>query len=250
MNQPSQQMTRWLQARPAEAHHQTRLFCFPYAGGGASMYREWPDLFDRSVHVCPVQLPGRENRMSEPPYSRVRPIVKILAEQLEPYFDLPFVFFGYSMGALLAYETARALHATDRPLPKHLVLAAHRAPQLPMRREAIYHLDDEGFRQGLRKLEGTPEEVLENEELMELMLPRLRADFTLYETYEHSPSEPLPIAMTILGGTRDHDIPESDLTPWETLSEKQTSVRLIEGNHFFIHTARDEVIGSVKQSIS
>ncbi|MBZ0258351.1 hypothetical protein K8I31_19950, partial [bacterium] len=226
-----------------------RLFCFPYAGGGASMYRTWADQLPGGVHVCPVQLPGRENRLSEPPYSQVAPLVRIISEQLSPCMDLPFAFFGYSMGALIAYELTRELRRSNQALPTRLFLAAHRAPQLPMRRKAIYHLDDEGFKQGLRHLEGTPEAVLENEELMDIMLPRLRADFTLYETYSYSEEAALGLPFSIFGGTNDKDIPKENLSPWAELTSAQTNIRMIEGNHFFINTAEKELLNFVVEDM-
>ncbi|MDP8242514.1 MAG: alpha/beta fold hydrolase [Candidatus Hinthialibacter antarcticus] len=237
--------SRWVQPAPVNSKQTLRLFCFPFAGGGASVYRTWAEQLPDSVHVCPVQLPGRENRLSEPPYSQVAPLARILSEQLAPLMDMPFAFFGYSMGALIAYELTRELRRSNRATPVRLFLAAHRAPQLPMRREAIYHLDDEGFKQGLRHLEGTPEEVLANDELMDIMLPRLRADFTLYETYTHQAEAPLDMPLSVFGGTQDKDIPKENLAAWSELSNESTNLRMIEGNHFFINTAEKNILDFV-----
>lgn len=240
---------RWVHPAPVNSNQTVRLFCFPYAGGGASIYRNWAQQLPESVHVCPVQLPGRENRLSEPPYSQVAPLVRILAEQMKPFFDLPFVFFGYSMGALIAYELTRELRRSNGALPARLFLAAHRAPHRPMRREAIYHLDDEGFKQGLRHLDGTPDEVLANDELMDIMLPRLRADFTLYETYLHEPEGPLSVPFSVFGGTQDKDIRQEDLDGWGELSDAPLNLRMIDGNHFFIHTAEAAVLNHLVDDI-
>lgn len=241
--------SRWVQPAPASSSQTMRLFCFPFAGGGASIYRAWAEKLPRSVQVCPVQLPGRENRLSEPPYSQAAPLVRIVSEQLSPYMGPPFAFFGYSMGALIAYELTRELRRSNQAMPTRLFLAAHRAPQLPMRREAIYHLDDDGFKQGLRHLEGTPEAVLANDELMDIMLPRLRADFTLYETYSYSEEAALDIPFSIFGGTNDKDIPRENLDPWAKLTSAQTNIRMIEGNHFFINTAEKEVLDFVAEDL-
>ena len=131
----------------------------------------------------------------------------------------------------------------------HLFMAAHRAPQLPMRREAIYHLDDEGFKQGLRHLEGTPEAVLSNEELMDIMLPRLRADFTLYETYSYTEEAPLDMPFSIFGGTNDKDIPKENLDPWSKLTNGHTTLRMMDGNHFFINTKEKELLDCVVEDL-
>jgi surfactin synthase thioesterase subunit len=249
MNQMNHQ-SRWLQPAASSPSQTMRLFCFPFAGGGASIYRNWAEQLPDSIHVCPVQLPGRENRLSEPPYSQVLPLVKILSEQLSPLMDLPFAFFGYSMGALIAYELTCELRRSNRTLPTRLLVAAHRAPQLPMRREAIYHLDDEGFKQGLRHLEGTPEEVLANDELMDIMLPRLRADFTLYETYTYQNEPLLDLPFSIFGGTQDKDIPQDDLDAWKELSSSEVNLRMIEGNHFFINTAEAELLRAITEDLN
>src|SRR5512132_3878400 len=152
------------------------LVCLPYAGGGASAYRLWRRLQPASIEVCPVQLPGREGRIRETPYRRVEPLAETLAGLLAPCAGRPFAIFGHSMGALIGFVLARRLRAMGLPGPAHLFVSAARPPGEMRRGEPVHTLSDESFVHALRALRGTPEQVLEHRELMELLLPTLKAD--------------------------------------------------------------------------
>src|SRR5438552_7109196 len=118
----------WLACLKPRPHAAVRLFCFPYAGGGASAFRCWPDALPASIEVCPVQLPGRETRFREPPYTRLAPLAEALGHALRPFLDRPFAFFGHSMGALVAFELTRWLRRAGGPQPAHLFVSACAAP--------------------------------------------------------------------------------------------------------------------------
>jgi surfactin synthase thioesterase subunit len=189
------------------------------------------------IEVCPVQLPGRENRLSEPPLTSAVEAARLAVEALAPYFDLPFAFFGHSLGALVAYESAQALRRAGGPQPRHLIVSAHRAPQLPMRHEPTWQLPEEEFRVRLEELNGTPKEVFQHEELLALILPLLRADFRLAETYTHPAGyEPLDCPVAVFGGRQDTDVNEDDLTPWGEVTRGGCVLKMMDGDHFFIHT--------------
>src|SRR5690349_11863534 len=128
-----------------KAHPQRRLFCFPYAGGGASIYRQWASLLPADIEVCALQLPGRENRILEPLFTQLEPLVRTLADVLQPYLDVPFSFFGHSMGALISFELARYLRRHHLPQPRRLLLSAHRAPQLPYRGPRLHTMPHDEF---------------------------------------------------------------------------------------------------------
>ena len=166
-----------------------RLFCFPYAGGGASIYRQWASKLPVWIEVCAFQLPGREIRMREPGHTDLRSAVEEVADTIHSLLDKPFYLFGHSMGSAISFELARLLRRSGLPQPRHLFVSARRAPQLPQPKEDIHVLPEREFLASIKKLGGTPEEVLKNEELMELFLPTLRADFTLLETYKYVPAD-------------------------------------------------------------
>lgn len=221
-----------------------RLFCFSYAGGGASVFRSWSDHLPESVEVCSIQLPGRESRVGEPSYRRLRPLVRELHAVIMPLLDRPFALFGHSMGALVAFELARQLRRMGSPQPERLLLAAFRAPQLPNPNIRIYHLPDEVLKTVLAK-EGTPQDVLDNDELMRELLPTLRADFELCDTYEYTAEAPLPVPMSIFGGLNDVRVGRADLEQWKVQADNEFSLSMLPGSHFFIHGSQDLLLAQL-----
>lgn len=224
----------YLTPRPAA---RVRLYCFPFAGGGASTYRRWGAELPPEIEVRPVQPPGREGRIGEPAFRSVEPLVEALAGTLPGDLGegVPFAFFGHSMGALIAYELARLLRRRGRPQPARLLVSAHRAPQQPPREDPIHDLPEEEFRRRLRQLNGTPEEVLDHPELMELLGPLLRADFALNETYVEPPGEPLACPITAFGGDADPDVTVDDLRLWAERTTGPFQLHVYHGDHFFLH---------------
>jgi medium-chain acyl-[acyl-carrier-protein] hydrolase len=225
-----------------------RLFCFSYAGGGSAVFRSWNDHLPELVEVCAVQLPGRESRAAEHPYRRLSPLVDDLFKAIEPLLDKPFAFFGHSMGALVAFELARRLRRAGAPQPERLFLAAFRAPQLPSPNIRIYHLPDEVLKTVLRK-EGTPPEVLENEELMRALLPTLRDDFELCDTYEFAAEPPLPVPMSVFGGQQDVRVGRADLEQWKEQAGAEFSLTMLPGSHFFVHSAQDLLLAQLSAEL-
>lgn len=227
-----------------------RLFCFPYAGGGASIYSRIFAQLTPTIEICAVQPPGRENRLSEPLLTSVADLAKAAARALEPYFDMQFAFFGHSLGALVAYELTQTLRQTGGPTPCHLIASAHRAPQLPSPCEPVWGLPDPEFKLRLKELNGTPGEVLENSELQALLLPLMRADFRLDETYSHpSGYEALDCPVTVFGGRHDAEVRESELRAWNAVTRNRFELRMIDGDHFFIHSHASTVTTCVTEAL-
>jgi len=226
-----------------------RLFCFPYAGGGASIFRTWPDELPSSIEVCPIQLPGRENWFTEPPYKQLLPLVQVLAEVLDPYLDLPFIFFGHSMGALICFELARRLRKINALQPVHLFISGHRAPHLLPAKRPIHQLPDSRFLEELRDLSGTPEEVLQNIELMQLLLPTLRADFSIVETYVYIEESPLDCSITAFGGLQDPEVHPEDLKAWQTQTHSEFTLHMYSGDHFFLRSAQTMLLEVISKKL-
>jgi medium-chain acyl-[acyl-carrier-protein] hydrolase len=232
-----------------EKYPQLRLFCFPYAGGGASIFRLWSRYLPEEVEVCPLYLPGREHRLKEPAFDDMTALVRKLTEVLEPYLDIPFAFAGHSMGGLICFELARQLRREQLPEPRQLFISAQRAPQLPSRHDPIYQLPDAEFLASLYRLGGTPQAVLENEELMQIMLPMLRADFTLYNTYVYTPEAPLDCAISAFFGEQDHLVSSEELAAWREHTCGTFVLRGIPGNHFFLHSSLDMFLRAIEQDL-
>jgi medium-chain acyl-[acyl-carrier-protein] hydrolase len=217
---------------------QMRLFCFPYAGGSAVMFRGWQRLFPEWIEICPVQYPGRGNRIKEALFTKVDPLAKGITQALLPLLDLPFAFFGHSMGAILAFEVSRELRRRRKPLPVHLFLSAVRAPQFPNPDPPVFDLPEAEFIAELRRLNGTPNEVLENAELMALMLPMLRADFTVSQTYNYvHEGGPLACPLSIYGGVDDPSFINAELEGWREHTSGTFSLHMFAGDHFYLHSS-------------
>lgn len=226
-----------------------RLFCFPYAGGGASVYREWPACFQRDIEVYSIQLPGRENRIKETFIKDLFQVVSALKLQLLPLLDRPFALFGYSMGALISFEIARSLRDSEGLLPEHLFVAAHRAPHLPDPNPPLHTLSRSLLIEKLRQLQGTPEEFFQEPEIVELLLPLLRADFMICETYTYSSqSERLPCPITAFGGRKD-SISPLEIQAWEHETTGAFTCHMLADGHFFLRSEKSQLLTLLSKAL-
>lgn len=234
--------TSWFAFVKPNPRADIRLFCFPYAGGSAMTYRTWPDLLPKNIEVYPVELPGRGSRMSEPPYRNMTPLVHDLGVALKPYLDKPYAFWGHSMGALIGFELARLFRRWQLPGPLQLFASGHTAPPVKSSHPPIYNLPEAEFLIELRHLEGTPEAVLNNQELMQLLIPMLRADFEVNETYCYVPEPPLDCPITVYGGANDRDVNLESLEAWREQTTAEFARHLFAGGHFFLQSAQSQVL--------
>jgi surfactin synthase thioesterase subunit len=233
--------TAWLAKTKISNDANLRLFCFPYAGGGASIYRSWASRLSM-VELLPVQLPGRETRLKEAPYTNARSLVRAMGQALLPYFDRPFCFFGHSMGALLAFELAREIRREYALSPRHIFVSGRRAPTTPRQNGIIHNLPQKDFIERLRELNGTLPPALENLELVQLLLPMLKADFAICETYEHKPEEPLNCGISAFGGLEDTHVRREHMEGWREQTTEDFKLRMLPGNHFFLHESQDVLL--------
>ena len=239
----------WLLPRKPKVEAKVRLFCFPYAGGGASIFRSWGETLPSSIEVCAAQLPGREAKLNEPPYSQVAPLVEATVEAIAPLLDKPCALFGHSMGAIICFELARRLRRERGVEPAHLFVSGRRAPQIPDKDSPTFDLPEAEFVEELRSLNGTPKEVLENDELRALMLPLLRADFSVCQNYTYSAEPPLSCPITALGGLQDFHVPRKFLEGWGEQTSAAFSVRMFLGDHFFLHPAQTQMLRIIAQEL-
>lgn len=223
----------WFQVQP-NPRAAFRLFCFPYAGGGSSIYRGWSTQL-HGVDVVPALLPGREARVREPALTRSEQLVENLAREIFQYLDRPFGFFGHSMGAILSFELARRLRSERGVEPDYLFISGRRAPQLPEKDPYIHDLPEPQFIAEIEKMNGTPREVLEHAELMQMLIPLLRADFAVCHTYSYVPGAPLRCPITVIGGTQDDTTTPAKLEAWREQTTARCRLHMLDGGHFFIH---------------
>ena len=231
-----------------------RLFCFPFAGGGARTFGAWaadlPPELERDVELWAVNLPGREATLADAKFTDLGSLVEALRPQIIPFLRAPFAFFGHSMGALIEFELARSLRTEGLDGPVHLVVSAFRAPHLPDPHEAIHDLPDADLVLRLRKLGGTPPEVLREPELMELMLPLLRADLSICETYVHQHGEPLDCSLTAFGGAGDPEVSREELEGWQSHFRGPFELHIFPGGHFFLQSAQALVLRILARDVS
>ena len=239
----------WFHIWDSKIDPSLRLFCFPYAGGGASAFRDWVSFLPDDVELVALQLPGRENRINEPPYTELPLLINQLQISITSFLDVPSVFFGHSMGGTTAYELAYHLHQCGMTLPMRLVLSGSKTPHTPNRRPIMYSLPEQEFKQRLMEMNGTPPDLLHNQELMDLLGPTLRADMQLVETWNREVSYPLEIPITVLGGETDEEVWHSELIEWEQYTNNEFEIFMFEGDHFFLHSEFPSVIGCINQTL-
>ncbi len=239
----------WIAYRKPRPRARLRLLCFPFAGGGALAYRPWTAEMPAEIDVLPVQLPGRERRLREPSYTRLEPLVEAAAKALVPYLDRPFAIFGHSMGSLIGYEVAQWLRRERGLEPLHLLASARRAPQLPPDPDEYYKLPDPELIEQLREINGTPAEALEHPELMELMLPLLRADFELNDTYQPIVHPPLECPVTAFGGVEDGEVARDELEAWRGVTAGPFRLRMFDGDHFYLHRHQSALRQAVSETL-
>jgi acyl transferase domain-containing protein/surfactin synthase thioesterase subunit len=242
--------SNWLFSPKPNPQAALRLFCLPYAGAGASIFRSWAETLPPEVEVCAIQFPGREDRLGETPLTRIAPIVKLLASILQPHLRIPFAIFGHSMGGLVSFELARELRRQDGPIPSHLFVSGIRAPQLPDLNLPIHRLPEPQFLEALQKLQGTPETILQNAELMKLLSPAIRADLAIAENYIYAAEAKLSCPITAFGGKQDPLVRPEDLEGWQEQTLSDFALHLFPTDHFFLHRDRDGLLEAIAATLT
>lgn len=195
-----------------------------------------------------VQLPGRENRLGEPLLHSMAAVTPPLVEELLPLLDRPFAFFGHSTGALIAFELARVLRQFTLPQPRLLIVSAQDAPSV--RPKIIRHtLPDVEFVEVLRQCNGTPDAILDNPALLEILLPRIRADGAIYETYRYDKQAPLDCRIAVFHGQNDNMVNAHELHKWQSETRASFDSYCFPGGHFFLHEEEERVLEQLNQEL-
>ncbi|MCM4083105.1 thioesterase II family protein [Paractinoplanes hotanensis] len=241
-------MDRWVSHPAPRPEAPIKLFCFPYAGGGASAFRQWAPRL-AGAEVAAVQLPGRENRLGERPIDAMDRLVDALRNGLAAHLDdRPFAFFGHSMGARIAFALTKRLQGAGDRLPVRLFASASPAPWLQVPETAWRQSDDE-LLAWLTGLGGTPPEVLASPDLMRLMLPTIRADLTVGATWTYRLDQPLPIGIRAFAGTADEYATPERARAWARETAAGCDVTVLDGGHFFVHEKVGEVLDIVDSDL-
>lgn len=240
----------WIAYARPNPNARLRLYCFHCAGRGASLYRGWAEALPATVQVCPVQLPGRETLMPLKPHPAMAPLIDALVEAIGPVLTEPFALFGHSMGGLVAFELARALRRLGRPGPAHLFVAAYRSPQLPATRPPFHDLPDADLIEALHRHFGLPEAVMKERGLLEVLLPMVRADFAVCDTYEYMSEPPFSFGITAFGGQEDQQVSQAALAAWQEQTTGPFRLHMLPGGHFFVQEAPDAFLPALARELA
>lgn len=244
-------MDKWfVQAEPATKYtKKSTVFLFPYAGGGVSSFKNWGGYFKHS-QLYYAQYPGRENRFCEKAIDDIFALVEGIFQSMRTFFNFstPYYLFGYSMGTKVVYELAVKIREYGLREPEGLIVSAGRAPCLK-EPNPIYNLDDDGFIDGLRRYESTPQEILDNRELMEIFLPTLRADFIIAEGYRDKRHKKIGSDILALMGKGEEEMRPEDVNLWAEYTTGSFNSRYIDGKHMFIKESEEDVIRYVREFV-
>lgn len=223
----------------------TLVCLFPYAGGSASSYWSWANLFPTDVAVSAVQLPGRQDRWQEAPYTDFAALASDLADEItDVATGNPCVLVGHSLGAAIGYEVARKMHAR-RAGPALLAVSAAPAPNVTTDCVPADQMSDEELIEETRASGGLPAQVFDSEELLELVLEAFRADMVLADSYRYVPGAPLSCPVSVFGGRQDPLVPDTALNSWTTLTSNRAVIRVYDGDHFYLWGREREVASAI-----
>lgn len=240
---------RWIlrSTRSASSDPVVRLFCLPYAGGGASIFKNWQANLSSHIDVCPISLPGREMRIGQRPIAEIDRMLDALTDVVGGESHRPYALFGHSMGGLLAYELTRRLSDAGCPGPALLCVSARQAPDLPGAAEllAVNELDDDQFYSMLGKLNERTAQLLADASLRALLLPTLRADFELCAAWQPHSSPPLDVPILAFSGSADTSVSSASIAQWERHTTRRFVHHRLDGDHFFINSCTRDICEAV-----
>lgn len=239
----------WFVRYHGEQNTILRLICLPYAGGGISTYSNWIDEVPLGVEVIAVQPPGRGTRFIETPFDAMQDLVNSLYNALTSLISEPYVIFGHSLGSGVGYELLKKLINNGQPLPLCFLASGGRAPHVEKQKLNINTLSDDEFKERLIKLNGTPPDILENREILDLFMPVLRADFKIADDYSGSVCC-IDCPVTVLGGTDDYTISMGELLAWQDLFVKPIELKMVSGDHFFVENNVKDTLSVINSKLS
>jgi len=242
--------TKWLPYLRRNACATFRLFCFAYAGGFASIFRTWEAGLPSEIEICAVQLPGRQTRHAEQLASDLEPLINDLVAGLGPFLDKPYAVFGHSLGALIGYCLVRRLQVEQCLSAGHLFVSACRAPQFVCEHPSTRAMSDLEFTDYVRRLRGTPDAILDDPEAAKLVIPAVRADFALLESYVHQDLGKLACPISAFGGLQDDVVPPEQLDAWKDQTAARFEMRMYPEAHFFLDRRRAQILRAIAADLS
>jgi surfactin synthase thioesterase subunit len=226
-----------------------RLFCFPYAGGNAAYYADWSKKFDDSIEVCAIQLPGHGNRMGEDFVTDIKELIDDIFENIEESLDIPFAFFGHSMGGLLSYLISLKIEKETGKTPVVVVESGIVSPDKLNENDDFHGISDECFIDRLREYGATSEEVLSYPEFYEIFLPIIKSDFELLHSYQFECYEKMKCPIMLFSGREDRFNTANLKENWTNFTNCDVIFYEYEGTHFFINNYKNEILEKINNYI-
>ncbi|MFJ8313371.1 MULTISPECIES: thioesterase II family protein [unclassified Streptomyces] len=245
MNPPA---SPWLRRPRPHPRPALRLLCLPHAGGSTALYRQWKDLLPPEVEPVLVCLPGREDRFNEALPAELPDLVAGLGGAVTALVDRPWAVFGHSMGATVGHELVLWLLKHGVRAPEHLFVSAREAPQ-HHHGGTVHLLDDDALSVELVRLGGTSPELLAMTEVRKLVLPPVRGDYRLIETYAAQPDGPVPCPLTALVGAADTELTAEEAAGWEKWTTGPFQLLTFPGGHFYLSDRPDAVVEAVRRRL-
>lgn len=242
-------MNPWWRTRTG-APQPIRLVCLPHAGGSAASFREWGPLLEGRCELRALELPGRGRRIGEPLVSDMGEAVAMLADEVADACDRPCCVFGYSVGALVAFELAREWRRRGLPQPVRLIVAASAAPRRARPGRGLHALPDRELVERLARWGGVPAALRDQEQLLRLVLPGLRADLRLSEAYSYRTEEPLSCPIVAYAGSRDPIASADLMSEWRAHTTGSFEMHTVPGGHFFLEESRVALLTSLATELA
>lgn len=227
------------------------LFCLHHAGGSAAFYNAWPKHLSHMVNVIAIQLPGRESRYGEPFATSIKQIVSELAKYDAAFAEKPYAIFGHSLGALIGFSLARELTCTRKLMPQFFISSAHPAPRKKPLPDMLHGLSDGPFVQKIvDRYGGISDDVLNNKELLDFLLPRFRADIFLSESHLSQVIKPVPFPIVVFHGIHDKSVSQAGIQAWENETEDQLRIHYFEGEHFYVESEEEKMFCIINKLVA
>lgn len=238
----------WFRVYLARPHATARLICLPHAGGTASFFSEWTRYLPETIELVAIQYPGRQERLAEPLINNMQMLTQALAEAISTILDRPYILFGHSMGAAVGHELCMTLMARKQRLPERLIVSAREAP-MHNQAGSLHSAPEPIFCKRLIELGNTPAELLQSDEWCKIMLPIIRNDYQLIETYVPKPQHAaLPINISAFAGNKDNELTVEQAADWSSLTSKSFDLRVFDGDHFYLCEHRASVVAEAIRS--
>jgi medium-chain acyl-[acyl-carrier-protein] hydrolase len=230
-------------------NNKIRLFIFPFAGGRASVFKNWGNYLSREIEICCLQLPGREERYREEPYVHINDCLQELSENYQKFIELPYVFFGHSLGSLFCYEVSRYFKSMNVPLPLHVFLSGARPPGKVTIEKSVSRLNDDELVNELKKYNGIPDNILNEKDYIKLFLPVIRADLSIMESYDYKNNYRFSMPITVFGGESDLAVEYKELKRWNNFTQAYCRIFILPGDHFFIFSEKMSVLSEINREL-